>query len=155
MIIGITGHRKINNVEKCSKAIEKALENLEAKTLISGMALGVDQIAVNVCLKNKISYIAAIPFEDQEKYWSEKEKNIYKDLVALAKQVVYVSPPGFAKYKYQKRNEWIVKNSDCLIAVYDGSFSGTKNCFDFALKNNKKIYWMNPDKDFDIKMLNW
>lgn len=44
----------------------------------------------------------------------------------------------------QKRNEWMVDNCDILIAVWDKSPGGTKNCVDYAESKKKQIIYINP-----------
>jgi uncharacterized phage-like protein YoqJ len=44
----------------------------------------------------------------------------------------------------QKRNEYMVDNSDIVIAVWDGSKGGTYNCVKYAEKLGKKIIVINP-----------
>ena len=40
----------------------------------------------------------------------------------------------------------MIDNSDILIAVFDGSKSGTKNCIDYAKKHNKEIIIIDLNK---------
>jgi len=42
------------------------------------------------------------------------------------------------------RNEWMVDNSDYVIAVHDGSKGGTYNCIQYAKKNSKEITTLPP-----------
>jgi len=51
----------------------------------------------------------------------------------------------------QKRNQFMVDNSRVIIAYWDGSKGGTKNCLDYALLKNKTIYQINPSLQLDIK----
>jgi uncharacterized phage-like protein YoqJ len=44
----------------------------------------------------------------------------------------------------------MVDNSDVLVAVFNNTSGGTKNCFNYALNKNKKIYWIKPHEDFSI-----
>ena len=44
----------------------------------------------------------------------------------------------------QKRNEYMVNESDKVIAVCDGSKSGTYNCIKYAENQNKEIIVINP-----------
>ncbi|PAD70641.1 hypothetical protein CHH83_02225 [Bacillus sp. 7586-K] len=44
----------------------------------------------------------------------------------------------------QKRNEWMVDNSDYVIAVWDGTKGGTGNCVKYAQKQNKYITTIKP-----------
>jgi len=56
--------------------------------------------------------------------------------------------PEYKASKMQKRNIWIVDNSDGLVAVWDGTPGGTANCVEYARnksrETNKKIFYINP-----------
>ena len=157
MIVAFTGHRpdKLPNKETgyiipnptyihvCQK-IETALKELKPEKVISGMALGVDQWAANIAVKLGIPFVAAVPFLGQEGKWPQASQRIYKILLAKASEIVIVCEEGYAAYKLQKRNEWMVDHSDKLIAVWNGSKGGTGNCVDYATKVGKEIYRINP-----------
>ena len=44
----------------------------------------------------------------------------------------------------QKRNEYMVDLADVVIAVWDGSNSGTGNCIKYAQKCGKEIIQITP-----------
>lgn len=46
--------------------------------------------------------------------------------------------------KMQKRNMYMVDNSDVVVSVWDGSNGGTGNCVSYAMNHNKKIINLNP-----------
>jgi uncharacterized phage-like protein YoqJ len=50
--------------------------------------------------------------------------------------------------KMQKRNEYMCNNADYLIAIWDGSSGGTKNCVDYYRqnKNLKNLILINPKR---------
>ena len=154
MIISFTGHRpdklggyKLPNptYNYVCKEIEKTLLSLKPEKVISGMALGIDQWAAFICVKNKIPFTAAIPFEGQESAWPFKSQETYRILLSKATDKVIVSPGGYSAQKMQIRNEWMVNNSDILIAVYNGDKAGgTANCVKYAEGLNKKIIYINP-----------
>lgn len=114
----------------------------------TGMALGVDTIFAEECLKLKkqfdIKLVAAVPFKGQEGKWPEQSKKHYHDLLSQVDEIVYVSDPGYAAWKMQKRNEYMVNHSDLVIAVFDGTSGGTANCVNYAKRQNKQIYIINP-----------
>lgn len=157
MIISFTGHRPnklpdqktgydLNNPTNTyiANQIENKLLGLKPEKIISGMALGVDTIAANVAVKLNIPFIAAIPFIGQESKWPEKSQKIYRDLLCKASEKIIVSSGSYTSYKMQIRNQYMVDNSDILIAVFDGSSGGTKNCVDYAISKNKQIIYINP-----------
>ena len=51
---------------------------------------------------------------------------------------------GYAGYKLQKRNEWMVDHCDILIAVWDGTSGGTANCVNYAQSVNKEKIFIDP-----------
>ena len=169
------GYQWGNKIQKeISKEIEKnilgIIERTEEKEIVfySGGAIGVDQIAFEVVdgLKEVIWFIneditiknnIAIPFKDQDSLWRINDKERYKSQKKRADNVIYVdTEKGYevsgteeGKYdarKMQKRNEYMVDNSDILIAVFDGSKSGTKNCIDYAKEHNKEIIIIDLNK---------
>lgn len=88
--------------------------------------------------------MAAVPFIGQELKWPQVSQDRYKLLLAKARETVIVSPGGYAAWKMQKRNEFMVDHANLLVAVWDGSPGGTKNCYDFALSRGKDIRRIDP-----------
>jgi uncharacterized phage-like protein YoqJ len=153
MIVAFTGHRpdklggyKLPNptyLHVCQQ-IEKTLKELQPEKVISGMALGVDQWAANIAHRLGIPFIAAVPFLGQEKAWPAASQKTFNALIKLASEVVYVSEGGYAAYKMQVRNEWMVDRCDKLIAIWDGTPGGTGNCVKYAQSKNKEIFYIKP-----------
>lgn len=109
---------------------------LNATEAISGMALGWDMALAQAAINYQIPFIAAVPFGGQESMWPPATRERYHHLLKQAKEVVYVSPPGFSSAKMQKRNEWMVDQldptTDKLLAMWDGTNGGTANCLRYA-----------------------
>lgn len=153
MIIAFTGHRpnKIGGFtlpnpmyNYICQQIEKILLEQKPNKIISGMALGVDQWAANLAIRLKIPFIAAVPFKGQERTWPMESQKVFYKLLDKAAEVVIVSEGGYAAYKMQTRNTWMVDKCDKLIAIWDGSKGGTSNCVDYAVSKNKDIIRINP-----------
>jgi len=157
MIICFTGHRpdKLPNKEtgynlpnptyiKICQQLEKLLLSLKPEKCISGMALGWDQYAANICTKLGIPFDAYIPFLGQEKAWPEKSQIIYNNLLAKASNKVVICDGDYAAYKMQLRNEKMVDDADAIIACWNKSPGGTANCINYARSLNKKIIYINP-----------
>lgn len=147
MILGITGHRKLSNNKFIYDEFNKNFISLKVDKVIVGMAPGSDQIAAKVCIDLKIPFIAAIPFKGQEFYWTSNVRKEYFDLLDCAEEVKYISRGGFANWKYQARNQYIVDNSDKLLAVLklNTKFGGTFNCIQYAKEKKKEIIIIDPD----------
>src|SRR5690606_9600422 len=106
--------------------------------IISGMALGYDQIGAVIAIRMGIPVIAALPFKGQEKSWPEKSQKTYHKILNKCEEVNIVSDGGYEPKKMYLRNEYIVNNCDMLIACWDGSKSGTGSCIDYALKVHRE-----------------
>lgn len=151
MIIAATGSRpnKIGGYilpnptyEKICKATEQVFLELKPEKVVSGMALGYDQYFANTAWKLNIPFLAAVPMDGQERMWSEIDQRRYKKLLSRANEVYVVNPGEYAAWKMQKRNEWMVLNCDLLLACWDGTEGGTKNCIDFAKKIGRDIKYL-------------
>ena len=141
-------HTRILN--KVIKFIQDMYHTLGQNTYISGMAIGADQLFAEavIHLKNNqypINLVAAIPFQGQESNWPESGQLRYNQILAWATQAVYVSDPGYSPAKMQVRNEWMVNNSEIVLALWDGKQSGgTWNCLQYARQCGRTIYQLNP-----------
>jgi uncharacterized phage-like protein YoqJ len=158
MIISFTGHRpnKLPDPETgytlpnpcynyvCQQT-EQLLLELKPEYCISGMAIGFDQYAANVCLKLGIPFVAAVPFLGQEKRWKDSTQQAYHSLLNKALRVEIISEGGYSAHKMQIRNQYLVDHCDLLIACWNGDLSGgTYNCLQYAKTQNKEIKLIDP-----------
>ena len=58
--------------------------------------------------------------------------------------VTMVTDAPYTPSCMQQRNEYMVNHSDKVIAVWNGSSGGTKNCIDYAKNRKKEIIWFFP-----------
>ena len=115
------------------------LEALAPELVISGMALGWDQALATAAVELAIPFVAAVPFEGQEARWPESSQREYQALLGHAANVVVVSSGSFSARSMQARNEWMVDRCDLLLALYDGSASGTGNCIRYAHESGREV----------------
>jgi uncharacterized phage-like protein YoqJ len=130
------------------KELQKCLEEIKPTKAISGMALGFDQMAAEVCLDLGIPLVAAIPCDNQDRMWPQESKDDYQDLLSKCSEVIIVNPGPYAAWKMQARNIYMVDNCEAMIAASDGTPGGTKNCLDYAAEVNRKIIKTINPKDF-------
>ena len=117
---------------------------------ISGMALGIDIIFAEIILKlqniyKNIKLECAIPCLNQTELWKEKDKIRYNKILKMCDKITYVSNSDYYKGCMEKRNKYMVDNSDLIIAIWNGSNSGTKNTIDYAKQKKLKIKIINPE----------
>lgn len=155
MILGITGHRppKIGGYtipnpiyNYVCQQLEKYFKELKPDKIISGFCIGTDLYAANIGIKLNIPVLAAIPFIGQELKWNDIDQKRYNFLLSKVSEKVIVSPGGYSPEKMQIRNQYIVDNCDLLLAVWDGTSGGTKNCINYAKSLNKQIIIIDPNE---------
>lgn len=146
MILSATGHRpdKLGGYDaKTENALRllahRKLVELRPDEVITGMALGWDQSVASAAMLAGIPFVAAIPFETQERKWPAHAQKVYREILAAASRVEIVSTGGYANWKYQKRNAWMVDNSDSILALWNGTAGGTANCVGYAGTKHKPI----------------
>lgn len=156
MKLGITGHRTSDiggfslpnptYITLC-KEFEKQLKTLRPEIVYTGMAHGNDQWIAHICNKLHIPYVACVPFKGQENNWPSSTQRIYHSLLDKAKEVVIVSEGGYSPAKMMIRNEYIVDNTNVLMACLRSSKTsgGTFNCVEYARSKHRPIVHIDPD----------
>ena len=110
------------------------MESYPANTLvvISGGALGIDQLWMEAAISLKLPVCAALPFKGYDGKWPAFSRQEYKKLLDKCYLVKYICEPGYEARKMQIRNEWMVDNCDHLYAYWNSSPGGTANCVRYA-----------------------
>lgn len=140
-----TGHRpeKLNIPEKrlaglLEAEIIRAIDSGHT-TFITGMAKGVDLVAAEIVLRlrerdPRLKLICALPYPGFGQHWGGGWTERFRQVLAQA-DLERTICPGFSYGAYQARNEWMVRHSALVIAVFKGESGGTKNTLDFAKRN--------------------
>lgn len=139
MILAATGHRP-HKLGGYGVDVRLRLHRLAVMTIdthrpdavISGFAQGWDLAMAAAALAVDVPLIAAIPFKGQETMWPDEAQEVYHRLLAKAAHVEVVCEGGYAPWKMQRRNEWMVDACTDLAALWDGSDGGTANCVEYA-----------------------
>lgn len=123
-------------------------EEFSPEEVVSGMALGVDQVAAECAMDMGIRVVAAIPFEGQQTRWPVKSRARYAGMLVriqdMGGRIVVVSPGGYAAWKLHARNQWIVNGTDRMLAVWDGTTGGTAACVKYAAIQRKPVARLDP-----------
>lgn len=112
---------------------------------ISGMELGIDMLCAEIILKLKkkhpnIKLECAIPCKNQTEKWKKESIDRYNKILSLADKITYTSNSNYYNGCMQKRNQYMIDNSNLLIAVFNGSNGGTKQTIEYAYKNKIKVF---------------
>ena len=87
-----------------------------------------------------IELVIARPFPSQPNRWPTEARRHYEKILQKADRIIETSDDPYAAWKLQKRNQWMVDNSDATIAIWDGTLSGTANTVEYA-KNKENRCW--------------
>ncbi|MPM65437.1 hypothetical protein SDC9_112333 [bioreactor metagenome] len=166
-----TGHRfsglpfgSDESDEKCMKLTDLIYKQIRflydfcgVDTFITGMALGIDQIAAEQTLSIKRSHpnirlICALPCEKQYSKWTYEQEARFRAILSKAddSKILQVN---YSPDCMHKRNKYMVDNSDFVLAVWDGSSGGTSQTVRYSLKKKKRVIIINP-VTFEIKKEN-
>ena len=132
------------------------IENKNVSYFISGMAIGVDMYSAEIVLDLKEKYPnitleCAIPCETQSYKWPKNLKSRYITILEKCDKKTLIQK----HYSYDcmnKRNQYIVYQSDFIIAVWNGKPSGTGKTIKYAKDKNKIIVIINSET-FNINLL--
>ena len=126
-----------------SKRLVALCDKFQEICCISGCALGTDTIFIEECQKlvdagYKIHIKLAIPCRNHDKCWSLDDRQRFKEMVTKYDHHYVVNGP-YITTCLQLRNRYMVDNSDLVLAVWDGSPSGTGNCVKYAQFRGKRV----------------
>lgn len=152
MKLFVTGHRpdklggygSSNLMLAVRAAMRDKLIELKPEVVITGMALGVDQLAAQLCVDLRIPFWAYLPCEGQDRLWLPESRTQYQYLLGLASRIVLVTPGPYEPWKMQARNMRMVDDGDEGLGVFDGSKGGTYNCITYAKSRAKPLHIINP-----------
>ena len=125
MILSGFGHRldelggyDVDTLANLTCFAVETLEKFEASKVISGMGLGWEQALALAAIELNLPFVAAIPFEGQQKVWPEKSQELYRSLIDRAEKVKVVSSGGFTGMKFVERDKWIVNQSEGVLVLW-------------------------------------
>lgn len=144
----VTGHRYIRNNPVNRKAVNHLIDLAITKDGIErflvGMSRGADFLFADVLSERNLNWKAVIPCNDQDSLWNQSDKRFRSKLISKSSDSIVLS----SKYHHgimHHRNEYMIDNSEILLAIYDGSKrGGTNNTVNLAIKKHKKVVQFHP-----------
>lgn len=121
------------------------LAEADCRTFYCGMAMGFDIISAETVLAVKNAFneplklVCVLPFEAQGDSFPNDWKQRFYAVLEQADKIEILNKE-YHTGCYQKRNKFMVDNSDYVITWYDGKPGGTRNTIDYALKKGRQIF---------------
>ena len=150
-----TGHRMIakNDREALLKDLRITVETLAQSgvtNFIAGGALGFDTLAALEVLRLKEKFPAvrltlALPCRNQAARWTEKQRNLYEDILKKADHAEYMFE-GYVDGCMQIRNRYMVDHADICVAYSTGRPGGTKSTIAYAKEKGVRLIFI-PAKE--------
>jgi len=129
--IGITGHRRLDELDKIMTGVECAVKQIiEAFPdsnfrVLSSLAEGADQILAKRLLLISFSTLwvpLPLPKEEYIKdFKTSQSKAEFIDLLGKAERVICMPEMNKREYAYLAAGKYVVDNCDLLMAVWDGA----------------------------------
>lgn len=145
-----TGHRKLSLQDyflmrhKLRELLLKLLEQ-GFTTFLAGGALGFDTLAAQEVLDLRdsgyphLTLVLALPCREQDRGWSTRDREIYREVLQRADEVHYVSEVYTRGCMY-KRNRYLVEHSSCCICCLSQDKGGTAYTVAYAEKRGLPVY---------------
>lgn len=128
------------------KKFRELLLKKKCTTAITGMALGVDTVFALAVIelrddgKVPIELVCAVPcYNLSEPWFNQEDVDRFNWILQKADKVVYVTESDYVDGCLEKRNHYMVDNSDEVFAVWTGVPGGTAHCIKYAERQGKRI----------------
>lgn len=132
---------------RLKREIIKAIKQDGIRHFLTGMALGVDTWAADIVLALQkrwpITLECVIPCKNQEAKWHRENQEHYRAILSQCNKVT-VLQEYYTRNCFEKRNRYMVDHSDLVIAVWNGSPSGTGSTVTYAKAQGKAIRVLSP-----------
>lgn len=112
-------------------------------TFYCGMAHGFDifageYIALIKQRNTALKLIGVVPFNGQEKGWSDEWKQRYHTLLSQCDEVVVLNE-SYTPWSFNQRNRYMVDRCRHVLTYFDGQKGGTANTVKYAAKHGREI----------------
>lgn len=151
MILGITGHQKLENFDKnwIKDEIKSFLSENSVDKGITCLAIGADQLFCEELINNKIEYDTILPCENYISTFKKKQDILnFISLLNLAKNTLTLDFKEPSEEAFYAAGLKMLEYSTTVIAIWDGKPSkglgGTGDIVNIALSQSKNIYHINP-----------
>jgi hypothetical protein len=164
IVIGVTGHRKIENPILLGNTIQTVLKNIRQMvpalksspvllSVLSPLAEGADRLIAREVLKIPGSLLEVVLPLEKEAYIQDFETDVskkeFEELLAQAKSARVLSLKDNRDEAYERVGRYIVEQCDLLIALWDGKPSagrgGTQEIVQYARESKCPLVWIESE----------
>lgn len=173
IVIGVTGHRKLDNQPALTDAIQSAIHSIRQMgphlkntplplCILSPLAEGTDRLVAREVLHVPGAVLEAILSMEKNDYMQDFEtgesKREFEELLSKSRNIRTLPSTNSRVEAYEQAGRYMVDQCDVLIAIWDGKAStgrgGTKEIVQYARGNNCPLVWIHADNpsriDFEM-----
>ena len=161
--IGITGHRRLGELEKMMAGVDSAVTRILTRfpdsdfRILSALAEGTDQILAKRLLSIPDSALwvpLPLPKEEYLKdFRTTQTREEFLSLLGKAERIISMPQMEKKEEAYLAAGKYIIENSDLLLAVWDGKPArgkgGTADIVGLARRRGLPIAWIHVDNSLD------
>lgn len=132
---------------RLKREIVRAIKQDCIQHFLTGMALGVDTWAAEIVLSLRkrwhVTLECVLPCHDQDARWPQESRERYQSILAQCDKVTLLQT-HYSPDCFDKRNRYLIDHSDLVIAVWNGSPSGTGSTIAYAAAQGKPVRQIHP-----------
>ena len=171
IVIGVTGHRKLENQPALTDAVHLAIEKIKqmipslkstplSLCVLSPLAEGADRLVAREVLRVPGAMLEVIlPLEKDDymrEFQTKESKEEFEGLLSQASSVRILPNRGSRTEVYAQVGCYIVDHCDVLIALWNGKTAagkgGTQEIVQHALDNKCPLLWINTENPSQIEI---
>jgi len=171
IVIGVTGHRRLDNIPMLINAIKTAIEKVRKMvpplritplvfTILSPLAEGADRLVVREVLKYPESTLEVVLPMEKNNYLQDFEtaesKAEFEELISLARSVRVLPSKNSRTEAYEQVGRYVVNQCEVLVALWNGNQAsgrgGTQEIVDYARETKCPLVWINTEEQGKITL---
>jgi hypothetical protein len=171
VVIGVTGHRNLENQPALNKAIRSAIQSITQMLppmhgtsvglcVLSPLAEGADRLLVKEILKIPESTLEVVLPLEKDDYMQDFEtsesREEFEKLLSQASSIRALSPKAERTEAYQQVGRHVVDQCDVLIALWDGKPAagqgGTEEIVRYARETDCPLIWIRTDEPAQVTL---
>jgi ribonuclease HI/uncharacterized phage-like protein YoqJ len=94
--------------------------------VLTGLGLGAEQLAAEAALAAHVSFVAVLPYPDQDSVWPPASRDRYQELLAAAARTLVLQDKAPTSRQQAggalaRRDAWLARVADEAVVVWDGA----------------------------------
>lgn len=169
IMIGVTGHRKLENISAVTDAVRSAIDNIRQMApplrntplllcVLSPLAEGADRLVAQEILKVPGSVLeVALALEKSDymqDFETDESKAEFEKLLSQARTVRQLPCLDDRVIAYEQVGRYVVDQCDVLIALWDGKSSagrgGTQEIVQYARESKCPLVWIDTENPSQV-----